>query len=184
MSNPSIFGEETMASLQERMIRAAKLDIQLYAEVEADQGAMGQAMTVVVLSSVAAGIGSIAAGGLWGTITVTIGALAGWYIWAFLVYVIGTRLLPEPQTKANYGELLRTIGFSSAPGLIRIVGIIPGLRVIVFAVAGIWMLVAMVIAVQQALDYESTWRAVGVCFIGWLVQALVLSLAIAMFGAA
>jgi len=184
MNNPPICGEGTMASLQERMLRAAKLDVQLYTEVEADQGAMGQAMTVVVLSSVAAGIGSIATGGLWGAITATIGALAGWYIWAFLVYLIGTRLLPEPQTKADYGELLRTIGFSSAPGVICIVGIIPGLRGLVFPIAGIWMLVAMVVAVREALDYESTWRAVGVCFIGWLVQVFVLSLAISMFGGA
>lgn len=73
-----------MASIQERMIRAAKLDVQLYEEVEADQGAMGQAMSVVLLSGVAAGIGNIANGGLWGTMTGTIGALVGWYIWAFL----------------------------------------------------------------------------------------------------
>ena len=53
-----------MASLVDRMIRAAKLDSHLYEEVEADTGAMGQAMLVVVLSSIAAGIGSAAYGGL------------------------------------------------------------------------------------------------------------------------
>jgi hypothetical protein len=160
-----------MTRLKDRMIRAAKLDVDLYEEVEADQGALHQAMLVVVLSSVAAGIGSFGQGGLGGVLIGTIAAIAGWYIWAYLTYFIGTRLLPEPQTKADHGELLRTIGFSSAPGLIRVLGIIPWLTEIVFYIASIWMLVAMVIAVRQALDYESTWRAVGVCVIGWIVQA-------------
>ena len=171
-----------MASIQERMLRAARLDAQLYEEVEADQAAMGQAMGVVILSGVAAGIGNFANGGLVGTVTGTIAALAGWYIWAFLTYFIGTRLLPEPQTKADHGELLRTIGFSSAPGLIRVLGIIPGLTALVFFVANIWMLVAMVIAVRQALDYESTWRAIAVCGVGWLIQALILAAAVSLFG--
>jgi hypothetical protein len=99
----------------------------------------------------------------------------GWFIWAFLTYFIGTRLLPEPQTKADYGELLRTIGFSSSPGVLRVLGIIPMLGNVLNFIVGIWMLVAMVIAVRQALDYKSTWRAVGVCLIGWIVQ-------IAIFG--
>ncbi len=171
-----------MASIQERMIRAAKLDLKLYEEVEADRGAMGQAMSVVVLSGVAAGIGNFANGGLLGTVTVTIGALVGWYIWAFLTYFIGTRFLPEPQTRADQGELLRTIGFASAPGLIRVLGIIPGFTGLIFSVAGIWMPVAMVIAVRQALDYKSTWRAIGVCVVGWLIQALILAVAVWMFG--
>jgi hypothetical protein len=164
------------------MIRAAKLDAQLYEEVEADRGAMREAMTVVVLSAVAAGIGNLANGGLVGIISGTIGALVGWYIWAFLTYFIGTRLLPEPATSADHGELLRTIGFSSAPGLIRVLGIIPGLTPIVFSIAGAWMLIAMVIAVRQALDYQSTWRAFGVCVIGWVVQALVLAAAVSIVG--
>ncbi len=164
------------------MIRAAKLDAQLYEEVEADQGAMREAMTVVVLSAVAAGIGNVANGGLPGIIGGTIGALVGWYIWAFLTYFIGTRLLPEPDTRADQGELLRTIGFSSAPGVIRVFGIVPGLTGFVFAVAGARMLVAMVIAVRQALDYQSTWRALGVCVIGWVVQTFVLVVPVSMFG--
>jgi hypothetical protein len=173
-----------MASLMDRMIRAAKLDVHLYEEVEADTGAMGQAMGVVVLSSVAAGIGSIARGGLGGILIGTIAALVGWYVWAYLTYFIGTKLLPEPQTKADHGELLRTIGFSSSPGLIRVLGVIPGLATLVFLASGIWMLVAMVIAVRQALDYTSTLRAVGVCLIGWIIQAIILGLLFAIFGGA
>ena len=112
----------------------------------------------------------------------TIAALIGWYVWAYITYFIGTKFLPEPQTRADHGELLRTIGFSSSPGLIRVLGIIPGLTGIVFSVASIWMLVAMVIAVRQALDYQSTLRAIVVCVIGWIVQTLLLLLTIFIFG--
>ncbi len=163
-----------MATIQNRIIRAAKLDAELYEEVEADRGATGQAMAVVVMSAVAAGFGALGSGGLVGIVSGTLVALVGWCIWAFLTYFIGTRLLPEPQTKADYGELLRTIGFASAPGMIRVFGVLPGFGPFLFSAAGIWMLVAMVIAVRQALDYTSTPRAVGVCLIGWLVQAVIL----------
>ena len=171
-----------MPSIQERMIRAAKLDAQLYEEVEADRGAMGQATTVVILSAVAAGIGNMAQGGVGGILVLTVAALVSWYVWAFLTYMIGTRLLPEPATRADLGELLRTIGFSSSPGLIRLLGVIPGTTQIVFFVAGLWMLIAMVIAVRQALDYTSTLRAIGVCLIGWIVQAILLGIVLSMLG--
>ena len=171
-----------MSSFKDRIIRAAKLDVKLYEEVEADTGAMAQAMLVVVLSSIAGGIGSLGKGGLSGLIWGTALALIAWYVWAYITYIVGTKLLPEPQTKADYGELLRTIGFSSSPGLIRILGIIPGLAWLVFLVAGIWMLVAMVVAVRQALDYKSTFRAIGVCAIGWIIQALIIALFFSVFG--
>jgi hypothetical protein len=161
-----------MSSFVERMIGAAKLDVKIYEEVEADKSAMGQAIGVVLLASLAAGIGTLSRAGTSGLIVGVIAALAGWFIWAFITYMVGTRLLPEPQTKADMGELLRTIGFSSSPGIIRILGIIPALEMLAFLVAGIWMLVAMVIAVRQALDYTSTWRAIGVCIVGWVIQAI------------
>jgi hypothetical protein len=177
------FNRETnMASITDRMIRAAKLDVTLYEEVEADKGAMGQAMGVVVLSSVAAGIGTIGTTGIMGLVLGTIVALVGWFIWAFLTYYIGTRLLSEPQTKADYGELLRTIGFSSSPGVLRVLGIIPMLGSILSFICGIWMLVAMVIAVRQALDYNNTWRAVGVCLIGWIVQIVIFGIFFGLAG--
>lgn len=170
-----------MNSFWNRIIRAAKLDADLYEEVEADRGAFGQAMAVVILSSIAAGIGSLEKTGIGGIFSVTISALIGWFIWSYLTYIIGTKILPTPETRADYGELLRTIGFSSSPGFIRILGIIPGLTGILFLIAGIWMLAAMVIAVRQALDYRSTWRALGVCIIGWIIQAIVLGIFFGMF---
>jgi hypothetical protein len=171
-----------MASIWDRMFRAAKLDVQLYEEVEADIGATTQATIVVVLAALAAGIGSLGSGGISGLFTGTVIALIGWLVWAFLTYFIGTRLLPEPQTNADYGQLLRTIGFASAPGVIRVLGIVPGLAPFLFLIGGIWMLVAMVVAVRQALDYKSTGRAVGVCLIGWLVQVVILILAGPLIG--
>ena len=171
-----------MASLVGRMIRAAKLDVGLYEEVEADTGATRQAMLVVVLSSVAAGIGSVGGAGLKGLLLGALSALAAWYIWAFLTYFIGTRLLPESQTEADVGQLLRTTGFSSSPGLLRILGILPGLTGIVFLGCAVWMLVAMVIAVRQALDYHGTGRAIAVCLIGWVVQVAITVLVMMFLG--
>ncbi len=171
-----------MTSFKDRIIRAAKLDPALYEEVEADKGALGQAMGVVVLSSIAAGVGTIGRGGPGGILMGTVVALVGWYVWAYLVYFIGTKFLPEPQTRADHGELLRTVGFSSSPGLIRILGVIPAVTGIVFLGASIWMLVAMVVAVRQALDYESTLRAVGVCAIAWVFQTLILLLVLYLLG--
>ena len=163
-----------MRRLTQRMIRAALLDVRLYEEVEADQRATGQAVGVVVLSSLAAGIGIVARGGVGGLVVGMLVALIGWYAWAYLIYFLGTRFFPEPQTQATHGELLRTIGFSSAPGLLRLFGIIPGLTGIVFGLSLGWMLVTMVIAVRQALDYTSTLRAVGVCVISLAIVLLLL----------
>ncbi|MGD9015645.1 MAG: YIP1 family protein [Candidatus Omnitrophota bacterium] len=171
-----------MAILWQRIIRAAKLDPSLYEEVEKDTHALPQAMVVVLLSAVAAGIGTISKIGVGGIFAGAVIGLIAWYIWAMLTYLIGTKLLPEPQTKADLGELLRTIGFSSSPGLIRLLGMIAGLQRIVFSLAAAWMLVAMVIAVKSALDYKSIWRAVGVCLIGWIVQILLLTFLFALFG--
>lgn len=159
-----------MSGMLGRMVRAARLDSSLYEEVEADRGALGQAIGVVVLGSIASGVGS---GGQIGVTAVAVGAgreLIVWLVWAALTYLIGAKLLPETQTRADAGELLRTIGFANAPCLLRIVGLIPGAADVVFYITGIWRLAAMVVAVRQALDYSSTWRAVVVCLIGLLVD--------------
>ena len=108
-------------------------------------------------------------------------ALISWFVWAYLVYFIGVKFFPEPTTEADHGQLLRTIGFSSAPGLIRVFGIIPNLMNIAFIAAAIWMLVAMIIAVRQALDYTSTRRAVGVVVTAFLIQSVVLFMMLKLF---
>ena len=170
-----------MANLTSRMLRAAKLDVNLYEEVEADTGGTRQAMAVVVLGSVAAGIGA-GGQGLGLMLMVVVASLIGWFVLAYLTYWIGTRLLPEPQTSATHGELLRTIGFANSASILRLLGVVPGLRDIVFLVTGIWVLVATVIAVRQALDYRGSLRAVGVCALGWLIQGILLAIVLALLG--
>ena len=160
----------------ERMIRAAKLDVNLYEEVEADKTATLQSMIVIILSSVATGIGAARTGGIIALLSGIIAALIGWLIWSYLIFIIGTKILPSRHTVADYGELLRTIGFASSPGLIRILGVIPGLAWISTTAASIWMFITMIIAVRQALDYKSTARAFGVCAIGGIVYMVTLGI--------
>ena len=150
------------------MIAASRLDVNLYEAVEADQTATTQAMTVVIISALAAGIGALRSG-LLAVVVAVVGALIGWVIWSFLCYFIGTKILPEEGTDADVGQLLRTTGFAQAPGVLRIFGIIPFIGILISFASAIWMLVAMVIAVRQALDYKSTGRAIGVCLIGFAV---------------
>lgn len=166
-----------------RLLRAAMLDRRVYEEVEADHEATGQALAAVVLSAVAAGIGSLHNSGPWGIVWSTVAALLGWYVWAYVTYWIGTRWLPSHETVASHGELLRTIGFSSAPGVLRVLAVIPPLAGPVFAGATLWMVVAMVVAVRQALDYSSTLRALAVCAIGFPVYAVLLALSLLFLGA-
>jgi hypothetical protein len=163
-----------------RITRACKLDVSLYEEVEADKSATLQAAGVVVLSSLAAGVGALSLGAS-NFLIAPLLSLASWFVWAYLVYLIGTKIFPESTTEADHGQLLRTIGFSSAPGLIRVFGIIPSLTSIVFIFASLWMLVAMVIAVRQALDYKSTLRAVGVVITAFLIQSVILLTIIRLF---
>ena len=158
----------------QRMVGAAKFSSSAYEDVEADRGATGQALAVVVLSSLAAGVG--AGTGLSGLVVGTVLSLVGWLVWAVLIYLIGARWLPEPGTQSDTGELMRTIGFATSPGILRVVGVVPFLTSIVFFVTAFWMLATMVVAVRQALDYKSTWRAIGVCLIGWIVQFAVYAL--------
>ena len=166
-----------MSTLVQRAVRAARLESAIYEEVEADHTATGQAMLVVVLSSVAAGVGLGFAGPsapgrfLFGIPA----ALAGWVVWAALTYWIGARWFPEAETRSDVGELLRTLGFAASPGLLRVLGVFVGLTTIVFVAVNLWMLATTVIAVRQALDYRSTWRAVGVCAWGWAVQLLLVA---------
>ena len=165
-----------------RIIRAAKLESRLYEEVETDKNATSQAMVVVLLSSLAASIGVSTHAGLGGLVIVGLVALLAWYIWAFLTYIIGAKLFPVPQTSARRRELWRTLGFASAPGVLRIFGAIPGLTGIAFLVAAVWMLIAAAIAVRQALDYTSTVRAASVCVPGWLVHVFPLFFLLLLLG--
>jgi hypothetical protein len=174
--------ENSVAQFVDRMIRAGKLEARLYKEVEADTSALGQALGVVLLSSIAAGIGYVVQGGVAGLVMGTVAALLGWYVWASITYILGAKLLPMPQTSTSHSALLRTLGFASAPGLLRVFGVLPGITGIAFLVAAVWMLMATVMAVRQGLDYTSTTRAGGVCVVGWLVHMLIMLLLFIVVG--
>jgi hypothetical protein len=171
-----------MTTFSHRLVGAAVLDVLTYEEVEADRAATVQAAVVVVASSLATGIGASGFGGHPGAVMEnvfiwSVVSLLAWAAWALLVLQIGGRLLPQAQTRVDVTELLRTIGFSTAPGLLRVLGVLPALTIPVFALTTGWMLIAMIVAVRQALDYTSTARAVAVCAIGW---ALAGAFAVAM----
>jgi len=171
-----------MRSFSQRFTGALRLEAATYEEVEADPGAMGQAMAVVVMSSVASGIGVFYSGGVVDLIRSVAAALLSWLVWAALTYLIGTRILPTPETSSSWGELLRTLGFSSAPGVFNILSRIPIIGLLIAYIVYVWMLMAMVVAVRQALDYRSTWRAVAVCLTGFVVYAFAMWLLVPGLG--
>lgn len=179
-------GQEAMNPFIERMIGAGQLNASVYDAVAKDESATGQAAGVVVLSALAAGFSTLAHAGFGSLIMTTIGALIGWVIWAGIIWFVGNKLLPLPSTHADIGPLMRTVGFASAPGVLRILGIIPGLGGLLFLIVAIWLLITTVVAVRQTLGFDSNGRALAVVVIGWLIQWLVVWLIAgpSVFGAA
>lgn len=165
-----------------RMIRAAQLEPRLYEEVKTDKYATSQALVVVLLSSLAATIGAFTHAGLGGLVMGGLVALLAWYVWTFMTYIIGVKLFPVSRTSVSHRELWRTLGFASAPGMLRVFGAIPGLTGTAFLVTAVWMLIAAVIAVRQTCDYTSTVRAVGVCVLGWLGYVFLLFFLLLLLG--
>ena len=169
-----------MAGFVERVVGAATLNVSIYEDIEADKGATVQALAIVVLSSLAVGVaqavGWFFIGGVFsaivGLIGYTILAIVGWFIWTLVTLIVGTKIMPEPETKSDMGELMRTVGFAQTPGMLRIFSAIPLLGLLVTFVVWVWMLAAFVVAARQALDYKSTIRAVVVCAIGWVINGI------------
>lgn len=162
-----------MHSFSQRFKGALLLDVATYEEVEADRSAISQALAIVVIVSVASGLGLLLGGGVGELVRSMVAALLSWFVWAGMTWFIGTRLLPTPETSSSWGELLRTLGFAASPGVFNVFTRIPILGFVVAYIVDVWMLVAMVVAVRQALDYKSTWRAVAVCITGFVVYVLV-----------
>jgi hypothetical protein len=155
----------TRRSILERMIGAALLDVSVYEEVEADRTATGQAAAVVAIVAICGAVGNLGQHSAKGPIVAIIGAFLGWLLMSGLTYVVGTKLF---KGTADWGEMLRTLGFAQAPGVIAILGIVPILgRLVVFAVA-IWQLVTAVIAIRQALDFD-TGKAILTALISWVI---------------
>jgi hypothetical protein len=160
-----------MSTLTNRLIGSAQLNARSYEEVEIDKHANVQAVAIVILSAFAAAVGT----GLrdTGSTLALVGvALLSWIIWVLLTLVIGTQLFPERETRADFGQVLRTTGFSATPGILRVFGLVPVVGQLIFVAATIWMLFSFVIAVRQALDYTSTARALAVCLLGWIIHGV------------
>ena len=165
-----------MASFASRLVGAARLNAHTYEEVEADAHAFPQAMAAVILSALCAGIGTGAAEGVYSLAIDTGVALVGWLVWAWLTWFIGAKILPTKETHADLGQLLRTTGFAASPGVLRILALVTPAAPAILLLAHLWMLAAFVVAVRQALDYSSTWRALAVCFLGWVIYITALYL--------
>jgi len=174
-----------MADLTGRMIGAAQADVKTLSEIEADPSAMGQAITVIVIAGVSGLIGNLFRVGLTGGIISLISSIVGYALFSLMVFLVGTKMMPEPTTKADFNETFRTVGFAAAPGIFNIVAIIPFIGALVPLLTGIWGLVIGVIAVREVLDYSNTGRAIIVCIIATLVCWLaVFLLLLPLFGAA
>ncbi len=172
-----------MTNFVQRMIGAATLNVPVVEEIEADTDYTTPALGVVVLTAFAAAIGG-AAGGIQNAAVLLISSLFGWVFWAFLTWVIGTKFLPTPDTKSDMGELLRTMGFAQSPGLLRVFGGIPVVGRVIDFVVLLWLLVAMIVAVRQSLDYTSTVRAVVVVGIGWVINSAIWIFSLSIIGVA
>lgn len=171
-----------MSTFLQRCLGAARLDGRVYEDVEADERSTGQAMLVVTLASLAAGIGALDQFDTPEIVAAILVSVIAWFVWAGMVTLIGTRLLPERQTEADLGQVVRTTGFSASPGLLQVFGIVPALGPIVGVVTNLWMLAAMVVAVRHALDYTSTMRAILVTVLGFIAFVAVLEAIAALTG--
>jgi hypothetical protein len=156
-----------------RVFRSIKIDPDVYDEVQKDKTATLSAAFVVVISSLAAGIAAKQLGAS-SFIFAPILSLLSWFVWAYIVYFVGVKLFPDPKTKTSHAALLRAIGFSSAPGIIRVFGFTPELMTVTFIGSALWMLACMVVAVRQTLNFKSLWKALGVVIMSWFVQAFLL----------
>lgn len=159
--------EYARRSVVDRMRGAALLDVATYEEVEHDADATGQAAVVVVIVAVCAAIGAVWRGGP-SIIIAPVGAVLSWLLWSAITYVIGDKLLGGTAT---WGELLRTLGFAQAPGVLLIFGIVPILGGIVRVVVSVWMLLTGIVAIRQALDF-STGKAIVTALLGWVAIVL------------
>jgi len=160
-------------TLTGRLVGVLMLDAQAYEDIEQDRRATTQALTVVILGSLAAGLGAGLTFGPTALVRETVGGVAGWVMWAGVTYLLGTRVWPESETRTDMGELLRTIGFSYAPSFFSIFGVLPRVGGAVRVGVALWLLATTVLAVRQALDYRSTAKAFQVVFAGWLIFVLI-----------
>jgi Yip1-like protein len=169
-----------MASFQDRVIGALKLQASTFEEVENDATATGQAAAIVVAASVASGLGLIFWLGIGMVIRQIIVSLIAWGIGSTVIWAIGTKLMPGKNTQADIPQLLRVLGFAQAPGVFAILTIVPIVRYLVLLVVALWTIAATVVGVKQALDYDDIMKAVIVCLIAfaayWVAMMLFMAI--------
>ena len=157
----------------DRVVGALKLDANTFEDIERDSTAMGQAVAIIALAALASNLGQIWRLGFGVMLIGVCSSLVGYVIWAVVVWLAGTKLMPDPATKADFPETFRTIAFAAAPGLIGVVTIVPFLGWLVMLlltpIIWVWSMAAMVVAVRQVLDYSETFKAVIVVLIGFVV---------------
>jgi hypothetical protein len=161
----------------QHMIGAARLQQSAYEAVEKDGKATGQAAYIVVATSlVAGGVGWLTTGEGGDGLIESIVALIGWAFYAQLAYLLGTKVFPAKETKADWGEVARTLGFANTPRFLILLAVIPGIGGFVRTVVELWVLVATIVALRSALDC-STARAIGIGIAAWLAQIVILFIA-------
>jgi Yip1 domain len=162
-----------MASLGARMVGAMTADVKTFQEIEADPTAIGQAVTVIVIAGVATLIGNVFRIGVFLGMMMFVISLVSYALWSLVIVLVGTKLMPEPATKADFNEAFRVIGFTAAPGVFNVLAIVPYIGPLISFVIAIWMLVIGVIAVREVLDYSNTGRAIVVCLIAMVIVFIV-----------
>lgn len=174
----------------ERMLGAALLNPNTYEEVEHDRGATLQAALIVILVSISGAVGGVLSGDatiVSGIVLGVIGGVVWWALWAAGCWIVGTTILNTPDTKADWGELARGIGFAQTPGLLSFLTFIPYAGWVIGVVIFVWRFIAMLMAVRASLDYTSMWRAffvVLIAFIPVLIVTAIVFIILGLFGLA
>ncbi len=168
-------GQMAQASVVERAIGAARLDPRAYEDVERDEAATGTALAIVVLVAIASGIGNLGSDGVVGLLIGVVFGVIGFVLYAGIAYLVGAKLFATSETRATWGQLIRTLGFAQAPGILYVLGILPAVGGLIRFVVGVWILVASIIAIRQACDF-STGRAVLTAVVAWIIYLIFVAL--------
>ena len=166
----------------DRVVGAMKLDPNAFEDVERDPTAMGQAVGVIVLAAISAGIGWIFYGGLSGIVSNALLSLISFLVWSLIIWLVGTKVMPEPTTKAEFPETFRVVAFAAAPGLASFLTIIPILGWILMLGIFVWQIAAMIVAVKAVLDYSTVGKAIVVVLIGFVASLILNALLAATLG--
>ena len=172
----------------QRMMGAAMFNADTYEEIEADPGAIGQAIGVVILVTICGIVGGVidgllggagASGIIWGLIAGLVFGILRWAIWVSVLSLVGGMMLRTSNTQTSWAEIGRVVGFAYTPGVLSIFSFVPFIGWLFPVVAFVWTLAAVTLAVRQALDFESTGRAILVVlvaavvgFIPWIIVVL------------